>query len=195
MTPLALIRHGPTEWNEQKKLQGQSDIPLSPAGWSKVARWELPQEFKEWNWYASPMSRAQQTAELLGLKPAAAPDLVEMHWGDWEGKTGSEIEAEFGDSFRHRASQGIDMRPPKGESPREVRQRVSNWITDKAKEQKPFGAVAHQGIVRAALSLATGWEMVGPPPFEMDWASVHIFTVDKDGGLSVDRLNISLEDG
>ncbi len=85
------------------------------------------------------------------------------------------------------------MRPPNGESPREVRERVSNWITATAQNKEPFGAVAHQGVVRAALSLATGWEMVGPPPFEMDWSSVHIFTVDDKGALAVDRLNISLE--
>ncbi len=193
MTPFALIRHGPTEWNEQHRLQGQSDIPLSKEGKTKVGCWQVPTEFTTWKWYASPMTRAQQTAAILGLKTDPAPDIVEMHWGDWEGKTRAEIEAEFGDSFRTRSTQGIDMRPPGGESPREVRARVSRWIESIANLGEPFGAVAHQGIIRAALSLATGWEMIGPPPFAMDWASVHIFTYDKIEGVEIDRFNVSLE--
>ena len=194
MTSFALIRHGPTEWNEQHRLQGQSDIPLSKKGKTTVGCWQVPTEYTTWKWYVSPMTRAQQTAAILGLKPDPAPDIVEMHWGDWEGKTRAEIEKEFGDSFRTRSLQGIDMRPPGGESPREVRARVLRWIESTADLGKPFAAVAHQGIIRAALSLATGWEMIGPPPFAMDWASVHIFTYDKSEGVEIDRFNVSLEE-
>jgi len=88
---------------------------------------------------------------------------------------------------------GIDLRPHNGESPREVRGRVESWLMRVAADGAPFGAVAHQGIIRAALSLATGWEMVGPPPYEMDWASVHVFAIDGKGNVEIDRLNISLE--
>lgn len=193
MIPVALIRHGPTEWNEQKRLQGQTDVPLSDAGHAKVEGWRVPEEFLGWNWYASPMTRARQTARILGLDPAPAPEIVEMHWGDWEGKTRDEIKAEFGKEFRERTSKGIDLRPHNGESPREVRTRVEAWMKRLAQDGAPFGAVAHQGIIRAALSLATGWEMIGPPPYEMDWASVHVFAIDGDGNVEVDRLNISLE--
>ena len=42
MTLLALIRHGPTEWNENGLVQGRSDIPLSDRGRAKVTQWRLP---------------------------------------------------------------------------------------------------------------------------------------------------------
>lgn len=192
MSHLALIRHGPTEWNEAKRLQGQTDVPLSERGQAAVDKWQVPDEFKDWIWYASPMTRAQQTAASLGLEVIPEPSLVEMHWGDWEGKTREEIKAAYGDEFRQRAAKGLDLRPHNGESPREVRARVADWIVKIAATGEKTGAVCHQGIIRAALSLATGWEMTGPPPYEMDWESVHVFALDPDGTVSVDRLNVSM---
>jgi probable phosphoglycerate mutase len=192
MTSIALIRHGPTSWNEEKRLQGQTDVPLSPNGHTKVAQWSVPDEFTDYRWVASPMTRAMQTAEHLGLSVTAEPTIVEMHWGDWEGFTGDELREKYGDEFQRRAAQGLDLRPHGGESPRDVRTRVHGWIKNVATGGEKTGAVCHQGIIRAALSLATGWEMVGPPPHKMDWASVHLFSVTPDGDVSIDRLNISL---
>lgn len=193
MTPVALIRHGPTVWNEQKRLQGQTDVPLSPDGHAKVSTWRLPNEFTDYYWVASPLTRAQQTAEYLGLTPDPEPAIVEMHWGDWEGRTGAELKELYGDEFQRRQRLGLDLRPDGGESPRDVRTRVAAWVAKVGAEGQPTGAVAHQGIIRAMLSLATGWNMVNKPPHEMDWASVHLFTVGPDGAVGIDRLNISLE--
>ena len=193
MTPVALIRHGPTVWNEQKRLQGQTDVPLSPDGHAKVSTWRLPTEFTDYYWVASPLTRAQQTAQHLGLTPDPEPAIVEMHWGDWEGRTGPELKELYGDEFQRRQRMGLDLRPDGGESPRDVRTRVESWVAQVGADGRPTGAVAHQGIIRAMLSLATGWDMVNKPPHEMDWASVHLFTVDPDGTVGIDRLNISLE--
>ena len=139
------------------------------------------------------MCRAQETARLLGLNPKLAPELVEMHWGDWEGKTREEIDTEFGKEFRERSKHGIDLRPRNGETPREVRSRVKDWIKVTSQNQKPFGVVSHQGIIRAAISLATGWEMVGKPPLEMDWESIHVFSIDAKDCVRIENLNVSLK--
>jgi probable phosphoglycerate mutase len=42
MSLVALIRHGPTDWNAERRLQGRSDRPLSAAGRASVCRWRLP---------------------------------------------------------------------------------------------------------------------------------------------------------
>jgi 2,3-bisphosphoglycerate-dependent phosphoglycerate mutase len=194
MTPLALIRHGPTGWNQEKRLQGRADRPLSPEGEQKVAGWSVPREFLEYRWFCSPLTRARQTATSLGLQCETEPAIIEMDWGTWEGSTLEELRAIHGDEIRRRTSMGLDLRPHDGESPRDVRDRVAVWAAGIGRAGQPTGAVAHQGIIRALLSLATGWEMVGKPPHEMDWASVHLFTVAADGAVTVSRLNISLED-
>ena len=59
MVEIALIRHGPTEWNEQRRLQGQSDIPLSAKGRERVKNWKIPKEFIK--------SKRMQTSGKAGL--------------------------------------------------------------------------------------------------------------------------------
>ena len=100
-----------------------------------------------------------------------------------------------GERFRNRTARGIDMRPHGGESPRDVRSRVAEWVKRVAETGRPTGAVTHQGVIRAAISLATGWNMLHPPPEKMDWASVHLFEIADDGAVTIARLNISLENG
>jgi broad specificity phosphatase PhoE len=192
MTSLALIRHGPTVWNEQKRLQGQTDIPLSPDGRKRVEGWRVPAEFSDFKWFASPLTRAQQTAELLGLTVETEPSIIEMHWGGWEGQTGKELKEKYGDEFIRRQKMGIDLRPDDGESPRDVRTRVEEWVSRICKTGMPTGAVAHQGIIRAMVSLANGWDMINPPPEKMDWDAIQLFSMSPDGKVEIDQLNISL---
>jgi len=194
MTPIALIRHGPTDWNEAKRLQGHADRHLSDAGREKVSTWRLPEEFHDFRWVASPLTRAQQTAQLLGIEYEIEPSVIEMNWGGWEGHTRAELGEIFGEEeVVRRTSLGLDLRPHDGETPREVRDRVGAWMAAAGATGNPTGVVAHQGIIRAALSLATGWNMIGKPPAKMDWASVHEFNVMPDGAVEISRLNISLE--
>ncbi len=193
MIPVAVIRHGPTDWNEQKRIQGRADRALSPMGRERVVGWTVPAELDGFDWVASPLARAVETAELLGLACRPEPLLVEMDWGAWEGRTRDELIENYGDEFENRAARGLDLRPHGGESPREVRERVRRWLDGVVARDRPAGAVCHQGVIRALLSLATGWNMIAKPPHRLDWASAHLFTVDADGRVEIDRLNVSLE--
>ena len=193
MTPIALIRHGPTDWNEEHRLQGRVDRPLSDDGRKKVSAWAVPQAYRDFHWVASPLSRARETAALLSLDiKRLEPAIIEMDWGDWEGHTRAELQDIYGDEVDRRAALGLDLRPHNGESPRDLRDRVGAWVRGVVETGVPTGAVCHQGVIRAALSLATDWGMVGKPPHKMDWASVHVFNAHADGTLEIDELNISL---
>ncbi|MGB0630274.1 MAG: histidine phosphatase family protein [Alphaproteobacteria bacterium] len=195
MTQIALIRHGPTDWNAEHRLQGRTDRPLSDEGRAEVSGWRVPGAYREFEWVSSPLSRAQQTAEILSLEIARLePAIIEMDWGAWEGHTRTELDEKYGEEVSIRAAKGLDLRPHDGESPRDVRERVAAWARDIAVTGQPTGAVCHQGIIRAALSLATGWSMVGKPPEKMDWASVHIFEADPDGRFEISALNVTLLD-
>ncbi len=193
MMPLALIRHAPTAWNEEKRLQGQADIPLSENGRGTVAGWRVPPRFAAYRWVTSPLRRTMETATLLDLDFVTEKAIIEMDWGTWEGHTMDELRGKYGDEIRRRTARGIDLRPHDGESPREVRDRVREWLLRSARAGDPTGAVTHQGIIRAVLSLASGWDMIRPPPFKMDWSSVHLFNVGADATVEISELNISLE--
>ena len=193
--PVALIRHGPTDWNEQRRIQGHADRPLSQAGRIAVSRWVVPTELAEFDWYVSPLSRARETAALLGLDPVVEPALIEMDWGEWDGASSADLRARYGDAFDRQIARGLDMRPRGGETPRALRTRVAGWLDKIRLAGRPAGAVCHQGVIRALLSLATGWNMVAKPPVELEWSAVQVFGLADDGEVVLDRANVTLDGG
>jgi probable phosphoglycerate mutase len=193
MSTIVFIRHGPTEWNARGLIQGQSDIPLSAEGRDEVRGWSVPPDFAGYEWYASPLARARETAALLGAAACRfEPRLMEANWGDWEGWSLDELRGSIGDVFAAMEARGLDLTPPGGESPRMVRARLADWLTEIAAAQRPAIAVCHAGVLRAAYSLATGWEFRDKPPLARSHGVAHRYELARDGGLAVAELNIRL---
>jgi probable phosphoglycerate mutase len=71
--------------------------------------------------------------------------------------------------------------------------RICRWTRDVASAGGPVVAVSHKAAIRALLALATGWNMLGRPPHKLDWRSVHFFVAHDDGRVTIERLNVSLE--
>jgi broad specificity phosphatase PhoE len=179
---VCLIRHASTPWNEAGRIQGQTDIPLSPEGCRQVAGWQLPPGFAGAACIASPLRRARQTAGLLGfLEPEIDPRLAEMRWGSFEGCTLAELRAEHGPAMVEREAMGVDFRPPGGESPRLVAERLRACLRDLAGRSADHLLVTHKGVLRASLILALGWEMRGKPPVRYDPERALVFELDPSG--------------
>src|SRR5476649_28943 len=179
---LALLRHGPTEWNAAGRVQGHTDIPLSDAGFTKMAALRLPVAVTRV--YASPMLRARQTVQALGLEnPVLDARLMEQNWGTWEGLTRAEILSRHGaDAFVKAGSeQGEAFRPGGGESTGELHTRVAAFLKDVAFKDGDAVAVAHLGVLRAAYTLATGWNMATPMPAELDVSRILLLLLDRSG--------------
>ncbi|HYM32471.1 MAG TPA: histidine phosphatase family protein [Candidatus Cybelea sp.] len=194
MTTLALIRHGPTAWNTEGRLQGRADIPLSPDGEAALAGRRLPPPFSGMAAYSSPLVRARRTAALLGIRAVTIePRLTELDWGEFEGRTVDDLRARYGAGMAANEARGLDFRPPGGESPRDMQKRIRPFLNDLAESRRSAIAVTHKGMIRAILALATGWDMMGRQPVKLDWRCLHAFTLDGDGTPSVARLNIALE--
>lgn len=189
MTPLLMIRHGPTEWNLAKKIQGRTDMPLCEDGRRAVGGWSLPDEFKGFRWFSSPLVRAVETARLLGHEPELEPCLVEMSWGDWEGRSFPELRRDCAEELEIQRARGLDFRPTGGESPRDVQERLTPWFMTLA---TPTITVCHKGVMQAAYSLATGWNMIGKPAEKPRANTAHLFHVEA-GVPMVERMNIPLE--
>jgi probable phosphoglycerate mutase len=90
-------------------------------------------------------------------------------------------------------ARGLDFRPAGGESPREVRERLSRWLSELAPEGVPVLAMTHKGVIRAALSLATDWDMKSDFRPRPVWGGAHVFRHDGSGSFALQRLNVSLE--
>ncbi len=190
---LAVLRHGPTLWNAEGRMQGRSDIALSPEGRALVATWRLPLEIRGFDVVTSPLSRARETAAILGF-PNASRDarLIEADWGDWEGKRLAELRQDGGEDFLFAEARGLDFTPPGGESPRMVQQRLRPLLGELALKSHSTLLISHKGVVRALYALATGWPMLGKLPHRLDNGCLHLFHLQTGGQLSLDQTNLSL---
>jgi len=189
--PLALLRHGPTEWTEDKRLQGHTDVPLSDAGRKAVAAWCFPAQIRNYELVSSPMKRAMETAQIIaGSVPVVEPRLKEMHWGEWEGCRLSELRASLGQDMADNEARGLDFRPAGGESPREVLARVRPWLLEVAASARPVIAVTHKSVIRALIAQATGWGMTGRAPAKVHWGALQLLRINSSGDLAVEGLDV-----
>jgi broad specificity phosphatase PhoE len=95
MNELWLARHGETEWSLAGRHTGRTDVPLTPEGERQAHA--LGERLRGVGFalvLASPLERAQRTAELAGFGAALEldGDLVEVDYGDYEGRTSAEIQ-------------------------------------------------------------------------------------------------------
>ncbi|HEY1776284.1 MAG TPA: histidine phosphatase family protein [Solirubrobacteraceae bacterium] len=92
---LVIVRHADTDWTVSGQHTGRTDLPLNEAGRERAlllrARLEGPTFETVWS---SPLSRARETAELSGFSPLLRPELEEWDYGDYEGLTSKEIDAQ-----------------------------------------------------------------------------------------------------
>jgi len=197
--PLVMIRHGPTAWSTEGRIQGRSDPPLSEAGRAAVESWRLPADMtgSDWIWLTSPLARARQTAALLRPARTAGavrvePRLAEMDWGAWEGERLAELRARDAVAMAAAEARGLDFRPPGGESPRDVQARLAPLLGEVAEHGQGVIAIAHKGVIRALYAGACGWDMTGRAPVKTRDACAHRFALDAADTPRVERLNIPL---
>lgn len=147
------LRHGLTELNKQKRVNGEVDEPLAPEGieQAKAAISSLPQTIK--HIYTSPMQRARETAEILSSKlkcPVTVVDeLTEIRMGSLAGKAWTEMEDGLELKKKHRTAQ-FDYRPHGGESVADVKMRVLTFlkkIKGKHADHEVL-IITHGGIIR-----------------------------------------------
>lgn len=191
---LLFVRHAQTEWNSAGRIQGHVDAQISAAAKMWLEQRRLPARFAHFKWVCSPLLRARETAECLGADATdVEPRLVEMSWGEWEGATLAALRQAHGVAMQENEARGLDFRPCGGESPREVRARLRDWLCDVASAGEPLVAVTHKGVIRCALTLATDWRMLGKPPIRLEWDRAHLFSVmSPDGLLCIAEPNIEL---
>ena len=152
MTALLLVRHGPTAWTAERRLQGRTDVDLSAAGRDEALR--LRPVVDEWmprRAVVSPLSRTRSTATILtGLEPQVDERWAEASLGEWEGRTPDALGADYA---RWRAGALV---PPGGETLAELSSRVADAARDAAALEGPVLVVTHGGVVRAALAHFVG---------------------------------------
>ncbi|MER9441849.1 histidine phosphatase family protein [Mesorhizobium sp. M0340] len=168
MYPLVyIVRHGQTAWNAEARLQGQADTDLDELGREQASRngrrlAELIDKPEDFDFVASPMRRTRETMERLRaamkLDPHAyrtEPLLVELSFGDWQGFTFAELEANNPGSTRRRRLDKWNFQPPGegAESYQMLLERVKPWFD--ALDRQTV-CVTHGGVMRVMFRLVLG---------------------------------------
>jgi len=156
MSELCLIRHGQTDWNQQRRFQGQSDVPLNGTGLDQacaLAESLAGQTFTAL--YSSDLSRAFQTASIVGMRLGLPVHidrrLREICQGEWEGMTLDEVSAVYERNVNGSSHDPVNDRAPGGESVAEVAERM-RAAADEIAQRHSHGTVL---VVTHGLALAT----------------------------------------
>lgn len=161
MTLLTLVRHGQTDWNLARRIQGSTDIPLNEKGRADArTAAERLEGTTHHAIYSSPLARARETAEIiaaqLGLDaPVLVPDIREREFGEGEGMLVSEYMQTYGD---------WQSPVPGAETLEEVAERSMGALDaiarDSRRRSTPLAesviVVAHGGVIRSLIAHVSG---------------------------------------
>ena len=182
MTEWWWVRHGPTH---AARMVGHTDLPADlgdRAALDRLAR-HLPAGAAV---LSSDLARARDTARALGLDPRTDPRLREFHYGDWEDRAFDDpaVDQALARAFWEQPG---DIRPPSGESWNDLSARVAAVLAERP--PGPVIAVAHMGVILAALAHATGMPPRAALAFHIAPLSLTRLTDHGAGGWSVGCVN------
>ena len=152
---LIVVRHGQTEANAAGRLLGRSDISLTDLGRQQAARVAAAlQQLDIAQVVSSPLRRARETAEALGLEITIDERWIELDYGEFEGRAISGVPAEDWARWRR----DLDFAPPGGESLADLGRRVRAACDDlePLARERDVVVVSHVSPVKAAMAWALG---------------------------------------
>lgn len=159
-TRICIVRHGETDWNAARRIQGQLDVPLNATGHRQAlaaARGLAREPFAAL--YSSDLQRARDTAaaaaQLLQLPLRPEPGLRERHYGDFQGLTQDEIR-QHADYARY-ANRDPSFAFGSGESLAAFAERIKATVNRLAQAHlgKSILLVAHGGVLDIIYRVAT----------------------------------------
>lgn len=162
MVRIILVRHGQTEWNRNERFRGRADIPLNQTGLDQAeatGKW-IAGRWKPVAIYASPLSRAMQTAQAtarhFNLPVHPLPGLIDIDYGEWQGLSTEEARERWQeqvDNWYHHPEKAVI---PGGETLQELRNRLMSTLNQVC-EKHPEDTVMLVGhtVVNRILLLGT----------------------------------------
>ncbi len=196
-TLFGLLRHGKTKWNEQKRIQGHGDSPLTPEGRKQTVIWSYYLKHFQWDRIlASDLGRVKETVSILNkrltLPVTWEKRFREQNWGSWEGMRFPEIERASPELLKQQILAGWDFHAPQGESRRSVQKRVEEACLEavtKWPEEKIL-VVCHQGVIKCLIYHIAKRSFLPDEPELLYKNKLHTLQYT-DGSLHIEHLNRS----
>ena len=181
-----LLRHGAVDG--EPGLYGWNDIPVSEIGRQQMLQ-STAVDLQYQQVFSSPLQRchyfAREFCTRHRLPLQTLPDLKEMHFGDWDGKTFAELNSQW-DALENFWQKPAEITPPNGESLSDFRDRIAQvWRDIVFSSQNTHTlVVAHAGVIRMILG----------DLLHVDWTSPDFYQRLRIDYGSVTRINILYSD-
>ena len=181
LTQVCLVRHGETDWNAERRLQGHLDVPLNATGHLQAAAAASHLADKQFAAiYCSDLARARQTATSIGatssLTPISDPALRERHYGQFQGLTYDEACAQHPVAYARFLERDPSFAfSDGGESLTTFAHRVRSAL-ERIATQHPAQrilVVTHGGVLDIAYRLAAGTDLESPRDFTIPNAALN----------------------
>ncbi|MGJ0486246.1 MAG: alpha-ribazole phosphatase [Methylomicrobium sp.] len=167
-----LIRHTRTA-TETGLCYGWTDVSLAP-GFNEdltALRQKLPALTEGCAVFSSPLRRCMQLAETLSKQVTADDRLLELNFGQWEGRRFDEIDA---DLLRRWTGNFVEIAPPDGESFADLVERIGDFWQDLLEQShEQVLVVTHAGAIRALLARVLDLPLANAFQLRIDPGSVH----------------------
>ncbi|WP_099371577.1 histidine phosphatase family protein [Sphingobacterium sp. 1.A.5] len=197
MITICLLRHGETAYNaDGNKYCGRTDIPLTEKGISQAERMNtLLQDFTFDQIFCSPLQRAKTTAEIASGTPEKVQvdeRLIEVDFGQWEGKRSDDFIAEDPNSWYNWLSDPERFEAGRtGENAKQVIARLDsfyNELLDKYDDQTIL-VVGHNGVNRLFMAQQLGMPLKNYRKIVQENSALTLITLDKHKGFNLLKLN------
>jgi 2,3-bisphosphoglycerate-dependent phosphoglycerate mutase len=187
-TRICFIRHGETDWNVAKRIQGQTDIPLNDTGRSQALAMAFNAAHYDFSAvYSSDLGRARDTAKMVaerrGLEVNALPQLRERHFGIFQGLTAEEGLQRYPAAHACYKARDLDYDFETGESLLRFAERVKeavDYLTKHHSEQT-IAVVSHAGVLEVVYRQATGRPLHTPRDFVIPNCALNWFSFNEKG--------------
>ncbi len=195
---LVLMRHGQSIWNQENRLTGSVDVPLTEAGRNQALAAACKCSGIKFDIaYASPLSRARDTAALFLEKAGqfvpliTEPLLIEKSYGILQGLNKDRVKAEYGVDAYNLMHRSYNVAPPGGESLRELGLRVQPFVRQVIGEDLRLGKnvllVAHGNVIRSLVMMIEELSPTAIAEVEIGTAEPLIYDLDENFHLIGDR--------
>ncbi len=189
---LYLTRHGETEWNVAKKLQGWENSPLTENGLKRAHQFkELVKDVEFDKIYTSDQKRAIDTANIIkngrDIPVIELQELRELAFGSWEGQTLTEIKNKDAKLFDIYLNSPLLYKPNRGESISDLFARTKLALSKiENKNDKNILIVSHGVTIRAIITILKNLTIDGFKEIPVyEGASLSIFEKRKTGWITI----------
>lgn len=187
-TRLCIVRHGETDWNVERRIQGHTDVPLNATGRAQALAMSFNAAHHRFDAiYSSDLTRAMETARYVAEREGegvrALRDLRERHYGIFQGLTATEAAGRHPAAHAYYAARDLDYDFDNGESLRAFAARVLHGLDWLARHHvgQTILAVSHSGVLDVLYRQATGRPLEAGRDFEIPNCALNWFAVDAHG--------------